>query len=331
MRGTGYAPCHHGEILQGAFRDGAGSVCRGLVTLPMRDLGTRAEFLRLPGTPWDEIEVLPADRTKAAAAARLAVAACARRRPCGGRLRLHSEVPVGLGMGSSTSDIIAAVHAVAASFGTRLAPSTVADLAVRAERASDPLMLEHRPLLFAQREARVLEVLGDSLPRALVVGCTTGGGLPVDTLTLSVSYGAAEVEAFEGLRAALRRAIANADLALLGRVSTESAWHNQRVLAKEEFPVLAEIAAASGAAGVQVAHSGNVAGLLFDPAAPRLWERVRECVRALRASGITVTRIFSSGPERAGGRECTSTSPTRSPSRNWSVPGTAWSACGSRQ
>ncbi|GAB3498107.1 GHMP kinase [Amycolatopsis cihanbeyliensis] len=327
MRGTGYAPCHHGEILQGAFREADGSVCRGLVTLPMRTLGTRAEFVRLPGTTSDELEVLPADRTKAAKAARLAVAECARHRPCGGRLRLHSEVPIGLGMGSSTSDIIAAVHAVAASFGTRLRPADVARLAVRAECASDPLMLEHRPLLFAQREARVLEILGEALPRALVVGCITGGGRPVDTLALSATYGPAEVEAFEGLRTALRKAIASADLALLGQVSTESARHNQRVLAKEEFPVLAEVAATSGAAGVQIAHSGNVAGLLFDPDAPRLWPRVRGCVRALRANGITVTRVFSS----SGGRECTSTSPTRSPSRNWCTPETAWSACGSRR
>lgn len=312
VRGKGFAHCHHGEILQGVFRDENGSLCRGLVTLPLSALGTHAEFLREPGTSPRTVTVTPAGRTKASRAATLAVELCGAlgpHPPSGGHLRLRSEIPIGLGMGSSTSDILAAVRAVASSFGVRLAPAVIAALAVRAEQASDPLMLPDEPLLFAQREGRVIEVLGEALPSALVVGCTTGCGDAVDTLALPApDFDGADLVAFERLRIALRQAIADSDVAALGRVSTESARLNQRVLPKAEFEVLTAIADASGAAGVQVAHSGNVAGLLFDPYLPRLSRRLRECVHALRDNGITVTRIFDSGVSE---RKCARVRPHR--------------------
>ncbi|WP_143229328.1 GHMP family kinase ATP-binding protein [Actinophytocola xanthii] len=298
--GTGHSAVHHGELLQGVFVDASGRPCRGLVTLPMGGPGVRAEFAPTPGT--GVVVVRPADRVKAARAASLATAECARRsgRPrCGGRLRLHSDIPLGLGMGSSSGDVIAAIRAVAASFGVELPPAAVARLAVRAEHASDPLMLEDRPLLFAHREGRVLEDLGAALPPVVVVGCLTGGGRPVDTLTVRGPCREEDVRCFEGLRALLRRAIADADLALLGRVSTESARRNQRVLPKEELTELEAVARRTGSAGVQVAHSGNVAGLLFDPASDldrRLWH----CRRALDRHGIPVTRIFTTGRAEGG-------------------------------
>src|SRR3954451_14011623 len=42
--GIGFAPAHHGELLQGMFLDDAGVPHRALVTLPQPALGTRAVF-----------------------------------------------------------------------------------------------------------------------------------------------------------------------------------------------------------------------------------------------------------------------------------------------
>ncbi|GAA2623028.1 MULTISPECIES: GHMP kinase [Streptomyces] len=298
--GAGHASCHHGEILQGVFLDAAGRRCAGLVTLPMTGPAGRAEFTRHPGTPPEQLTVLPGDRTKAARAAALAVEECAARRrepPCGGKLRIAGDIPVGLGMGSSTSDVIAAVRAVADSYGVRLAPGTVARLAVRAEQACDPLMLDARPVLFAQREGRVLEVLGPRLPPLVVVGCALGGGAPVDTLALpDPAYDEGDVRAFERLRTLLRRAVATGDAALLGQVATASARRGQQLLRHAEFDTVADIGRRLGALGVQIAHSGAVAGLLLDPAAPGLDRRIRGCVRALKGNGIAVTRVFPTFP-----------------------------------
>ncbi|MFD9031944.1 GHMP kinase [Streptomyces sp. NPDC059567] len=312
--GTGYAPCHHGEILQGVFLDAEGRRCAGLVTLPMAGPGSGAEFVRRPGTAPGAITVIPAGRTKAAQAAALAVAECAERSglpSCGGELSVSGEIPVGLGMGSSTSDVIATVRAVADSYGLRLAPETVARLAVRAELACDPLMLDGRPVLFAQREGRVLEILGPALPPLVVVGCTLGGGAPVDTLALPVREADdADLRDFERLRTLLRRAVATGDARLLGEVATASARRGQQLLSHPEFDALTVIARRVGAVGVQIAHSGAVAGVLFDAAAPGLRHRVRSCLRALDAHGIPATRAFTTfttikeilnGPAHRGG------------------------------
>ncbi|WP_392896940.1 GHMP kinase [Streptomyces sp. LN699] len=295
--GTGHAPGHHGEILQGVFLDDTGRRCAGLVTLPLPGPGSRAEFTRRPGTSPQQITVVPADRTKAARAAALAMAACAPGHPeppCGGELRITGDIPVGLGMGSSSSDVVAVVRAVADSYGTRLPPETITRLAVRAELACDPLMLDGRPVLFAQREGRVLEVLGRALPPVVVVGCALGAGAPVDTLSLPVrAHDDGDVRACERLRVLLRQAVTTGDVALLGEVATASARRGQEVLCHPEFESLTDVAARFGAAGVQIAHSGAVAGVLFDPAAPGLRRRISSCVRALEHRAIPTTRVFS--------------------------------------
>ncbi|MFF2774631.1 GHMP kinase [Streptomyces sp. NPDC058052] len=297
--GTGHAPSHHGELLQGFFRGADGRPCAGLVTLPLATPGTRADFTPRTGVPAGAVTVAPAGRAKAAEAARLAVAECAARtgRPArGGTLRLTGAVPLGLGMGSSTSDVLATVRAVADAYGLRLDPGTTARLAVRAERASDPLMLDARPVLFAQREGRVLDVLGPALPPLLVVGCLLGGGAPVDTLALPVPTPTdADLHAYALLRDRLRRALADGDTALLGQVATASARKAQRHLRQPEFDTLIALARRTGAVGVQIAHSGSVAGVLHDPATPGAAARADATRRALDAHRIPYTRTFTAG------------------------------------
>ncbi|MYS11216.1 GHMP kinase, partial [Streptomyces sp. SID6041] len=117
-----------------------------------------------------------------------------------------------------------------------------------------PLMLDARPVLFAQRQGRVLEVLGPALPSLVVVGCVLGGGAPVDTLALPVREASdTDVEEYERLRALLRGAVVRGDARLLARVATASARRGQRVLRHPEFDDLVAVARHTGAAGVQIA------------------------------------------------------------------------------
>ncbi|GAA3761170.1 uncharacterized protein involved in propanediol utilization [Spinactinospora alkalitolerans] len=317
--GTGLAACHHGEILQGVFLDERGRPCRGLVTLPMARPLTRATFTPLPGTPAHRVLVPGRGRAKAARAAALAVAECARlsgTRACGGLLHLSTGVPVGLGLGSSTSDVLAAIRAVSACFRTELPPGAIARLAVSAERAADPTMFGDRPVLFAQRRGLVLEELGAALPPMAVVGCLTGGGRAVSTLSVTGrTHREDDVDAYERLRDLLRRAIAAGDAAEVGRVAAESARRNQRLLPKAELGALEGVARACGAVGLQVAHSGNVAGLLFDAGQQALRERLDECRARLRGHGLTAVRTFRTPPENEGERPWTTTYPKRSADR----------------
>ncbi|GAA4543602.1 GHMP kinase [Pseudonocardia xishanensis] len=298
MTGSGWCPCHHGELLQGAFRDRDGVLRAGLVTLPRPDLRVRARFE--PG-PEPVITVGPGHRPKATRAARLTVAALADRgaewagsgrgtavavpqRPGGGRVTLTGSVPFGLGMGSSTADVVATIRAVADGFGVRIAPREIARIAVAAEAASDPLMFDDpRPRLFAQRDGVVLEVLGESLPPLRIVGCLLDGGRPVDTPADAPPL--PDPAAYAELRSRLRRAVSSADPTEVARVATASARLHR---ADSEIDRL--LAAGEHALGVQVAHSGSVAGLLLRPDADPA-----PAVAALRAVGLPATGSFVVG------------------------------------
>jgi uncharacterized protein involved in propanediol utilization len=45
-----------------------------------------------------------------------------------------------------------------------------------------------------------------------------------------------------------------------------------------------------------VAHSGTVAGLIFDPRRAGIAERIRECVRQIEQLGLTLTALIGAEP-----------------------------------
>jgi uncharacterized protein involved in propanediol utilization len=272
--GMATAPVHHGEILQGIFA-ADDRLKRGLVTLPCDIYMARARF-----TVSDErgIRVSPAWRSKARRAAELTAVALGEHGigVFGGDLDVTSRVPLSQGFGSSTSDVLAAIWAVADAFAVRLPAAVVAKIAVAAETASDSLMFGDSSVLFAHREGEVIEDFGSCLPRVLVVGFMTrpsSGG--VDTLALPPAcYSRREVGILGELRSDLREAIAKNNMELLGRVATASADINQRYLPIPNLGQIKSISRVVESAGVQVSHSGNIAGLLFDPGGPEVLARM---------------------------------------------------------
>jgi uncharacterized protein involved in propanediol utilization len=284
----GSCPCHHGELLQGAFRDADGMLRAGLVTLPHPGRTVHAHF-----EPGPVVTVGPGHRPKAERAAALTLASLHERSrgearsPHGaargpGRVTLSGGVPPGLGMGSSTADVVATIRAVALAHGVVLEPGEIARIAVAAEAASDPLMFDDgRVRLFAQRDGRVLETLADALPPMRVVGTLLGG--PVDTPAEPPPLRRPALYAI--LLHRLRAALTSGDAVGVARVATASARLNRTDLA----PLLAA-AEQARALGVQVAHSGNVAGLLLHPAAAP-----EPAADALGLAGLPVTGSFVVG------------------------------------
>lgn len=296
--GHGAVRAHHGEIVQGMFHAPDGTVEHALVTLPCGLFGARARFRPLRSGP---LTVEPADRGRARLAARLTLDALGRT-GWGGSLRVESNIPLRWGCGSSTADVLSAIRAVADAFGAVLEPAVVARISVAAETASDSLMYgPERAVLFAQRRGSVLLDLGGPLPPVRVLGFNTEGG-GVETLTLPpMPYSAWEIEAFGVMLGLLRRAVEHQDPVLLGRVATASTVITQRHRPKHHVPDLLRLARETGAAGVQVAHSGTVAGLLFDPAAPDADARVQRARAGLDRLGLGSSWEFltdlSSQPE----------------------------------
>ena len=294
--GVGWAPGHHGELLQGAFDDGTGRVRRALVTLPQPDRGSRAVF-HPSQRHWGVVGTPELVKVRRAAILALRQFSTHPAPAKGGQVEIVSDVPRGMGMGSSTADVTATIRAVADYHGVALSREEVGRLAVLAECAADSIMIDDRVVLFAHRDGVVLETLGHRLPPLLVVGCDTQPGVRVDTLGLPpAEYDDREVATFGVLRCALRRAVATGDAALLGRVATASARINQRFLPKPGLEELLELGLAHGGCGVQVAHSGTVAGLVFDARRPEAVAGARRCAAALEALGLAPTGLIGSEP-----------------------------------
>jgi uncharacterized protein involved in propanediol utilization len=280
--GKATAIAHHGELIQGVFKDAGGRLHRGLVTLPIAALKSEAHFARSNG---DAVVVQPDHKVKASAAARLTLDFL--NVTGGGELTLHSAIPVGHGYGSSTADVVASIRAVAATLNVELRPASIGRLAVAAERASDAIAFDDHAVLFAQREGRVIENFAGSLPPLLLVGFKANGGAPVDTLQLAPArYDSAEIQEFGVLRALVARAVRLQDPYLLGRAASASAVISQRHLPKQGFDEVGEIARRAGACGVQVAHSGSLFGLIFDLFTPNLKRRAALVAQQIRRAGF---------------------------------------------
>jgi uncharacterized protein involved in propanediol utilization len=286
--GRGSAIAHHGELLQGMFVGPHGGPMRGLVTLPCELYSSEAVFrpATRPG-----VAVAPDWKWKARHAAELTVEYLGAT-GVGGELHMVSSIPIGWGMGSSTSDVIAAIRATADGVGVTLHTEDVAKLAVAAETASDSIMFGDRALLFAQRDALVIEDFGAHFPAFEVIGFSTGAG--VDTLKFApAQYDDRDIERFEELRGLLRHGFAVGDPAAVGYVATASARINQRFLPKPEFDRLLSLVDAVGAVGIQVAHSGSVVGVLFDADADEVDARVDKARAALAELGFGPTWRFT--------------------------------------
>jgi uncharacterized protein involved in propanediol utilization len=290
--GIGHAPAHHGELLQGVFADEDGRPRRALVTLPQPELRSRAIF-HPSHHHWGVVGTPELEKVRRAAARALREFGARPAAAKGGWIEISSDVPRGIGMGSSTADVTAAIRAVADYHGVALSVEQVARLAVSAECASDSVMIDRRVVLFAHRDGVVLESLGDQLPPMTVLGCDTDPtGAGVDTLALRpAEYDARELVVLEALRAALRHAVATGDVALLAEASTESARLNQRFLAKPLEQRL-ELGDGCGALGIQVAHSGTVAGLIFDPRLPDTESNVAAARAGLADLGLPETTVI---------------------------------------
>lgn len=281
--GYGEAIGHHGELVQGVFEDENARLRRGLMSLPCYHLKSKASF-KADGK--EGISVSPEHCEKSKRAVELAIKTFARNR-IGGRVKILSNIPVGHGMGSSTADVLASIRAVLDYLDVQPTPDRVMQIAVSAEKACDSTLFSQQAVLFAHRDGLVIESFKNSLPPIDLISVDTTPGQTVDTLEFEPArYNSFEIELFRPLRSLVRKAIRDSDLGLLGRVATASALINERFLPKPRLSEIKAIGARHGAVGVQVAHSGTVVGLMFDPANQRTAENMDLAMSDLTKSGF---------------------------------------------
>ncbi|MEU4321365.1 hypothetical protein AB0F85_27105 [Nocardia fluminea] len=284
--GRAYGSC--GELLQGVTEQNR----HFLVTLPIRR-GTVAVFE--PGG--DRVDVVPEGKSKAA---RLASAMVARSSVLrGGRLTLHSELPEGKGLASSTADLVATARAVADAEG-RSVPVAELEADLRAIEPSDGVMYPGTVAYF-HREVRLLARLG-TLPALTIVTGDEGGS--VDTVEFNrgePGFSAADKREFDRLLSELGPAIAHGDVTAIGAVATRSAVLSAASRDRPHLDATIQAARAIGAAGVVVAHSGTTTGILLADNDPAMREQVLAAheICAAFACSVAVHHSWRPGVQRA--------------------------------
>jgi L-threonine kinase len=157
---------------------------------------------------------------------------------------------------------VAACRAVANALGDSLTVKDISRLAVSME-PSDGLMYPG-VVCYNHRRGELIELLGP-LPSMQILVVDLGGH--IDTLAyneLPKDYCKDELKELSQAFDLVRAGVKKDNRKLVGKGATISAQVNQRLLPKAYLDTLVEIAQLHHAYGVCVAHSGTVAGLLFD-------------------------------------------------------------------
>jgi uncharacterized protein involved in propanediol utilization len=162
-------------------------------------------------------------------------------------------------------------------------------------------MFDGEMVLFAQRRGRVLESFGSWMPRYAVLSIDTDlGEGGIDTLSLPMpQYTDADLAAFETMIGRAREAFQQRDPVTLAAIATESATLNQRFVPMRKFREIRDLAASHHALGVQISHSGTVAGILLD-ARPGMGSddaSVEDLTARLRSLGVRPRALFITGAE----------------------------------
>jgi len=271
-----------GELLQGALEPNQDF----LVTLPIARWST-ARITLVPGHT--ELRVEPAVKLKALQVARAMLDRHGISH--GGTLVLASELPEGKGMASSSADLVATVRAVGDAIGM---PPTAEETEsyLREVEPTDGLMYRD-VVAFRHREVRLHRVLGP-VPPLTIVGIDEGG--QVDTVAFNASrpvIAPAHRREYHTLLDELGTALADGDLATIGRIATRSAVLNQERCYKSNLDRINEICRDVGGLGIVVAHSGTMVGIVLSGADPQLSGKVEQAVAACVQFGpVSVDRTL---------------------------------------
>lgn len=258
--GVGRAHASCGELVQGQLPNGEDF----LITLPV-DLWSTVNVTLRPDAPG--VFSLPRHKrkTRRAVERTLALFGCT---GWGADITVSSAIPEGKGLASSTADIVAASRAVADALGEAITQHDLSRIAIAIE-PSDGLMFDGT-VIYNHRQGKLLAMLGFLPPLHLLL---VDFGGQVDTVRYNRqprSYTCAEQQQFALAVAQVAQGIRTGNLLQVGLGARTSATINQRFLPRPELETLELVALISGAAGVFVAHSGSVAGLMYPASGDRL-------------------------------------------------------------
>lgn len=283
QEGVGVANGTFGELLQGAL---PGDNNHFLVTLPIQKF-SRAVFT--PDAAAKGITVTPSNKSKSLKLLQklldhygLAI---------GGHLSLESELAEGKGLASSSADLVATARALEGALGHAI-PTELVLAVLRTIEPTDGVMYPEF-VTFLHRKVELARRLG--FPTRLKVVALDEGG-QIDTIEYNrrhQPYTHEECAEYAELLQTIEAAIYRNDLTLIGQIATQSAILNQKRNPKRHLPQMLELAQATKALGVVVAHSGPCIGLLFpdDPAQQKQIEQAKTALATITDNAFVVTSL----------------------------------------
>jgi L-threonine kinase len=167
-------------------------------------------------------------------------------------------------MASSSADIAAACAAAARALHISLTPDDIKDIALSVEPTDGVFF----PGVVALDHIRGGAVTNLGAPPPMRIAIWDFGG-QVDTLLFNRRRDLVRLRReaqgdFAEAYALIKDGLSSGNSVLIGKGATISALANQKILPKDGLEKLILIAHRYGAVGVNVAHSGTVAGILFD-------------------------------------------------------------------
>lgn len=242
-----------GELFQGPVTH-LGAAGIGLVSFPV-DRYAWAHFTEGDGDP----EPLPA-YPKAARSAWLFLNRYGLQLPPG-RWSTHTELDVGVGMASSTADIVATLRCLYRIFEMPYDPVMVIDILSRIERA-DSVFLDEFALYLSDRH-EIVQRLGTSVGFHTCFVVEPGTVDTASVTPLLLDHYQRHAVAYRTCLEELLTAFRTGDTAGVARAATTSATLSQEVLPKNTYDAVIASRRHFGADGVFVAHTGRLIGYLF--------------------------------------------------------------------
>ncbi len=269
----GFATGTFGELVQGQIGPDP-----FLITLPI-PWGARAAYCHVPGQP---LQVWPEHRVKALGAAKTLLESWGK--SLEGVLIIYSTLPIGKGMASSSADIVAVCRALAAFFGREIPAGDIARVASAIE-PTDGIMFPG-VVAFNPLRGVLLERLGMAPPATIVGVLGFGGVNTVDRHESRQEYSVIHQQRLRQALGYVRQGVERRDVRLLGlagRISAEVDYERGADASVADLICLGE----SEGAGVIIAHSGTVRGLLLPGSTPAgTVRRLRQKLWALDAGPV---------------------------------------------
>lgn len=185
----------------------------------------------------------------------------------------QSEIPIGVGMASSTADLTLACAGLAYYLGFSLTDMELAKMLVQIEPTDSIIFPEIT--LFDQNQGQIYQKIG-TYPEMGVLAL--GLESTVDTIEFKKKrlWVPDVSQAYQMVGSGLQRN----DLSLMGLGAMLSAVNWQEILPKPRLNEIMDIALVFGCYGIQIAHSGTIVGIMYNPRQVYWWDLQQELAKA---------------------------------------------------